>query len=72
MMGSLRLDIGGDHHAHRRFQSAERATMASDQEIAAPPNCAKQDSTNDTLVRPESEQNGSHLQIEERQAPATN
>jgi hypothetical protein len=26
-----------DHHAHRRFQSAERATMAPDQEISAPP-----------------------------------
>jgi hypothetical protein len=32
---------------------------------------AKQDNTNDTLVRPESEQNGSHLQIEERQALGT-
>jgi hypothetical protein len=33
----LSLHIGGDHHAHRRSQSAERAALARDQEIAAPP-----------------------------------
>jgi hypothetical protein len=33
----LSLHIGGDHPAHRRFQSAERAATARDQDIAAPP-----------------------------------